>query len=376
MLRTPQIRLTADNKPLSDEIMARLISLTITDNKSGEADEITLTLDDHDSKLALPKRGVILQCYLGFRDMSGDTGLIDMGKYTVDSVEWGGTPDTITIKAKSADMKNSLKQGRNISYHDKTFGQIASDIATRNDLELAMNSDIANIKISHLDQTDESDLNLLTRLSWHYGAVMNIKQGKLLIYRPYQNISVSGQPLDITTITRSKGDSFRYSVEDRTADTDNIQASYTDTKKAKKQTVQTNPNGKKTKALKGNFKDKQSAEQAVHAEKNRIENQQAKFNINLATAYPAVTTESPITLQGFKDEIDNLKWTVEKATHSYSRSQGLTTQLELVATLGTRVEKVATKKRPNQNIKKRKTKVAQKRKQKKQTKHKLDRKTS
>lgn len=369
MLRTPQIRLTADNKPLSDEIMARLISLTITDNKSGEADEITLTLDDHDSKLALPKRGVILQCYLGFRDMSGDTGLIDMGKYTVDSVEWGGTPDTITIKAKSADMKNSLKQGRNISYHDKTFGQIASDIATRNDLELAINSDIANIKISHVDQTDESDLNLLTRLSWHYGAVMNIKQGKLLIYRPYQNISVSGQPLDITTITRSKGDSFRYSVEDRTADTDNIQASYTDTKKAKKQTVQTNPNGKKTKALKGNFKDKQSAQQAVHAEKNRIENQQAKFNINLATAYPAVTTESPIQLQGFKSEIDALKWTVEKATHAYSRSQGLTTQLELVATLGTRVEKVATKKRSKQNTKKRKTKVAQKR-AKKQVKNK------
>lgn len=196
---------------------------------------------------------------------------------------------------------------------------------------------------------------------------MNIKQGKLLIYRPYQNVSVSGQPLDITTITRSKGDSFRYSVEDRTADTDNIQASYTDTKKAKKQTVQTNPNGKKTKALKGNFKDRQSAQQAVHAEKNRIINTQAKFNIHLATAYPAVTTESPITLQGFKDEIDNLKWTVEKATHAYSRSQGLTTQLELVATLGTRVEKVATKKRPKQNTKKRKTKVAQKRKQKKKT---------
>lgn len=366
MLRTPQIRLTADNKPLSDEIMARLMTLSITDNKSGEADEITLTLDDHDGKLALPKRGVILQCFLGFRDMSGDTGLIDMGKYTVDTVEWGGTPDVITIKAKSADMKNSLKQGRNISYHDKTFGQIASEIATRHDLELAINSDIANIKITHLDQTDESDLNLLTRLSWHYGAVMNIKQGKLLIYRPYQNISVTGQPLSLTTITRSKGDSFRYSVEDRTADTDNIQASYTDTKKAKKQTVQTNQKGKKTKVLKGNFRDKQSAEQAVHAEKNRIENQQAKFSINLATAYPAVTTESPIALQGFKDEIDNLKWTVEKATHSYSRSQGLTTQLELVATLGTRTEKVATKKRPKQNTKKRKTKVAQKRVKKQQ----------
>lgn len=371
MLRTPQIRLTADNKPLSDEIMARLISLTITDNKSGEADEITLILDDHDGKLALPKRGVVLTCSLGFRDMNGDTGFADMGKFTVDSVEWGGTPDTITVKAKSADMKNSLKQARNISYHQKNFGQIASEIATRHDLELAMNSDLQQILVSHIDQTDESDLNLLTRMAWHFGAVMNIKHGKLLIFRPYENVTITGQALKLTTITRSKGDSFRYSVEDRESDVDNVQASYTDTKKAKKQTVQTNPNGKKTKALKGNFKDKQSAEQAVHAEKNRIINTQAKFNINLATAYPAVTTESPITLQGFKDEIDNLKWTVEKATHSYSRSQGLTTQLELVATLSTRTEKIASKKRkttkPKQNTKNRKTK-AKKNRQKKQQK--------
>ena len=65
-----------------------------------------------------------------------------------------------------------------------------------------------------------------------------------------------------------------------------------------------------------------------------IEDEQAKFSISTAYAYPAVTTESPITLQGFKAEIDALKWTVDKATHSYSKNGGLTTQLDLVAMLG------------------------------------------
>jgi len=40
-------------------------------------------------------------------------------------------------------------------------------------------------------------------------------------------------------------------------------------------------------------------------------------------------TESPMKLQGFKAEVDKLKWIVEKAAHSYAKSGGLTTQLDL-----------------------------------------------
>lgn len=92
MLRTPIIRLTADNEPLDAAIMSRLMDVSVTDNKSGDADELSLTLDDHDGKLTMPKRGVKLQCWMGYID----AGIHDMGIYTVDSVEWGGTPDTMS----------------------------------------------------------------------------------------------------------------------------------------------------------------------------------------------------------------------------------------------------------------------------------------
>ena len=183
MLRTPIIRLTADNEPLDDAIMSRLMDVSVTDNKSGDADELSLTLDDHDGKLAMPKRGVKLQCWMGYID----AGVHDMGVYTVDSVEWGGTPDTITVKAKSADMKGSLKSGRTQSYHDKKLGEIAKEVATRHELELAMTDYLMNIEVGHIDQTDESDLHLLTRLCWQFGAVVNVKHGKLLIFQPYEN---------------------------------------------------------------------------------------------------------------------------------------------------------------------------------------------
>lgn len=330
MLRTPIIKLTADNEPLDTAIMARLMNLSVTDNKSGDADELSITLDDHDGKLAMPKRGVKLQCWLGYID----AGVHDMGIYTVDSIEWGGTPDTITIKAKSADMKGSLKSARSQSYHDKELGEIASQVATRHELELAMTDYLMTIDVGHIDQTDESDLHLLTRLCWQFGAVVNVKHGKLLIFQPYENKTVSGQPLTLTVLKRDKGDQFRFSIEDRQGDVDNVQASYHDKDKAEKVTVDTDSSGQKPKKLKGTFKDKQTATAAATAEQKRIEGEQGKFSINCAFGYPAITTESPIELQGFKPEIDALKWTVDKATHSYSKSGGLTTSLDLVATIG------------------------------------------
>ena len=329
MLRTPVLKLTADSKPLNDQVMARIMTLSVTDNKNLDADELTLTLDDHDGALALPKRGVKLQCWMGFED----AGIHDMGIYIVDSSEWSGTPDTISIRAKSADFKSSLKSGHSQSYHDKTLGEIADTVAKRQQLTLSIKPELTTLDVGHVDQTDESDIHLLTRLCHQYGAVVNIKHGKLLIFTANNNVSASGHPLDITVITRQTGDQFRYSVEDRQSDYDNVSASYQDTKTATRKTVNNNEAKTKTRRLKGTYKSKEAATAAANAEAKRIKEEQAKFSITTAYAYPAVTTESPITLQGFKAEIDALKWTVDKATHTYGKSSGLTTQLELLASL-------------------------------------------
>lgn len=329
MLRTPILKLTADSKPLNDQVMARIMTLSVTDNKNLDADELTLTLDDHDGALALPKRGVKLQCWMGFED----AGIHDMGIYIVDSSEWAGTPDTISIRAKSADFKSSLKSGHSQSYHNKTLGEIAETVAKRQQLTLSIKPELVSIDVGHVDQTDESDIHLLTRLCHQYGAVVNIKHGKLLIFTANSNVSASGHALDINIITRQTGDQFRYSVEDRQSDYDNVSASYQDTKTATRKTVNNNEAKTKTRRLKGTYKSKEAATAAANAEAKRIKEQQAKFSITTAYAYPAVTTESPITLQGFKADIDALKWTVDKATHTYGKSSGLTTQLDLLASL-------------------------------------------
>lgn len=294
MLRTPIIRLTADNEPLDTAIMSRLMDLSVTDNKSGDADELSLTLDDHDGKLAMPKRGVKLQCWMGYID----AGVHDMGVYTVDSVEWGGTPDTITVKAKSADMKGSLKSGRTQSYHDKKLGEIAKEVAIRHELELAMTDYLMSIEVGHIDQTDESDLHLLTRLCWQFGAVVNVKHGKLLIFQPYENKTVSGQSLTLTVLKRDKGDQFRFSIEDRQGDVDNVQATYHDAKQAKKVTVNTDKDGQKAKRLKGNFKDEKTATAAANAEKTALRVNKANLALTVRLVIQQLVLNRPLSFRG------------------------------------------------------------------------------
>ena len=66
MAKTPICILTADSKPLNDQILKRIISVTVTDNRANEADQLDITLDDSDGALELPRRGVKINCQLGF----------------------------------------------------------------------------------------------------------------------------------------------------------------------------------------------------------------------------------------------------------------------------------------------------------------------
>lgn len=338
MIKTPICLITADNKPLNDLILSRIMSVTVTDNRANEADELSIVLDDSDGTLELPKRGVRLNCKMGF---IGEE-LHDKGDFIVDETEWSGTPDQITVKASSANFKSNLKVAQSKSYHRKTFGEVATDIARKHALELVMTATLKAINLNHIDQTNESDLNLLARLAKQNGAEMAVKKDRLLIFQAGTAKSASGKNLPAITLTRNDGDQFRYNEQDRESDYTGVSASYQDLGKAtRKKVTSGNPEKRgggndpttKTRVIKGTFANKEEAQRATDAKMAEIKRQMAKFSINLALGIPEISTESPVKLNGFKKEIDQLKWIVEKATHTYSNSNGLITQLELESNL-------------------------------------------
>ncbi|MBB6259341.1 hypothetical protein FHT05_003980 [Xanthomonas arboricola] len=318
----PQWRVVLDGTDLTDRIAPRLLDLTLTECRSGEADQLDLRIHDHDGKMALPKRGVRLAVALGWKD----TGLVDKGTFIVDEVEYSGAPDIITVRARSADLTADMRTRRERSWHNTTLGAVLNTLAGEHGLTPRVAEALARTKLSHLDQANESDMNLLTRLGQRFNAVATVKAGALLFAPIGAGTTSTGKPLPTVTLTRRDGDRHRYSVADRDAYT-GVRAYWVDKGKARRQSVLvgTDDNAKR---LRESYADEATARQHAHAELERVKRGVAKFDYTLAIGRAELFPEQTVTVAGFKPEIDGQKWLIAKVTHSVG-SSGLSTTLNL-----------------------------------------------
>ncbi|MGO4660195.1 contractile injection system protein, VgrG/Pvc8 family, partial [Ensifer sp. 2YAB10] len=277
----------------------------------------------------------------------------------VDEIEHTGPPDRLTIRARSADLGSDLTTRKERSFRDKTIGAVVRAIASRNDLAAVIAANLADQVIEHLDQTGDSDANLLTRLATDYGAIATVKQGKLLFIKAGEALSASGIPLPKIHITRASGDTHSFMVADR-ENYNGVKAYYQDTRLAKKgevvidasnavalkekpaapkatgkvkgkkpqETVAAYPNPDNVKVLRHTYATKANAERAARAEWARMQRGVATFTLTLARGRPDLFPELPAVVRGWKAQIDYTGWIIAKVTHDLS-ARGYTTALEL-----------------------------------------------
>jgi phage protein D len=355
----PDFSLTLQGNDITHNIRARLLSLTLTDNRGFEADQLDIELDDSDGLMVMPQRNAVLSLALGWQGSQ----LTHKGRFTVDEVEHRGAPDTLTIRARSADFRGSLNTRRETSYHDTTLGDIVQQIAARNTLTAKLAAGLDAIKISHIDQTQETDAAFATRLASLNGAVAAVKNGCLLFIRPGNGTTVNGKPLPVMTITRRDGDRHNFSLADRDAYT-GVTASWLNTRqpKPKKVKLQRKPKTQHLRALQHpNAKpatqkaakpaEAQKGEYLVGAEDNvfaiptvyatqaaamraaqakweKLQRGVAEFSLSLAMGRADLVPETPVQVSGFKQVIDAQPWIVSKVVHNLSNS-GFTTAVEL-----------------------------------------------
>ncbi|MEC3886391.1 MULTISPECIES: phage late control D family protein [Xanthomonas] len=323
----PQWRVVLDGIDLTERIAPRLLDLTLTECRGGEADQLDLRIHDHDGKMALPKRGVRLAVALGWKD----TGLIDKGTFIVDEVEYSGAPDIITVRARSADLTADMRTRRERSWHNTTLGAVLNTLAGEHGLTPRVAEALARTKLPHLDQANESDMNLLTRLGQRFDAVATVKAGALLFAPIGAATTSTGKPLPTVTLTRRDGDRHRYSVADRDAYT-GVRAYWVDKGKARRQSVLvgTDDNAKR---LRESYADEATARQHAHAELERAKRGMGRLDFNLALGRAELFPEQIIGVQGFKPEIDAQRWLIAKVMHKVDSTGGLTTAIELESAL-------------------------------------------
>lgn len=318
----PIWQISLDGRDLSETINPRFMSMSLSESRDDEADQLDLELTDHDGLLAIPERHVVIRLAIGWEH----TGLVDKGTFTVDEVGHRGAPDIITLRARSADMTGPLRTRNERSFHDKSIQEIATDIALANELEAVVGEAFARKKIPHIDQSNESDMAFLNRIGKRYDAVATVKEAKLL-FMPIQGAkTASGQELPVVRLLRTDGDNHEFLMSARDAYT-GVKAYWRDTRSTKRRSIVVGVLGN-TKQLRDTFANEQDALAETQAEWQRIQRGMATLTFSAAVGVPNISPQQRVEFPTMKPPISDIQWLVKRLQHSISES-GFTTRFEL-----------------------------------------------
>ncbi len=204
----PSFRIVADGTDVTQRLNDRLLKLTLLDKPGMESDSLTLRIDDRDGQVALPRRGAVLEVHLGY---AGEP-LMRMGRFTVDTLQWAGPPDCLTVTASAGDMRGSGKTIRSGGWEGTTLAQVCRDVGARNGWRVECPLQVA---IARVDQVNESDYHFVTRLARQYDCTAKLAEGMLMVLPRQSGQSATGRRIEPLVLGRADVGSFDVTYDDR-----------------------------------------------------------------------------------------------------------------------------------------------------------------
>jgi uncharacterized protein len=306
-----------------------LISATVTQQRNEKADELTIEIID-DGTVALPPFNATLTVAMGWLRGTGvPVGLVQMGTFVVDDLTWEGPPDKITIKAHSADLKDTYRTRRTRTWTNQTLSAITAQIATENGLTNAIHPDLAGTVVDAADQNNQSDMEFIRDLGRRYDAIATVKAGRLIFAPIGTTTTASGATLPTLALTRQSVSTYTFNRNARTSNFNGAEANYYDQNGAIRALHQEGSTPRKR--LKRVYGSAQSAQAAARAEHSRLKRAAARFTITLPLGIPQIAPNLEATATGFKTEIDATTWLTAKVDHTMTPT-GLTSSIEMEVT--------------------------------------------
>lgn len=176
-----------NDKDISADLQQYLKSVSYTDNMSGEADDLQLTLEDKAGlwqSAWMPEKGATLDVSVKLTNWQGvGVQIVRFGLFEIDEITSSGMPSEVQIKAVSVPDNNNLRGvERTRSWEKVELKRIANDIATGAELELYYDVKDYNPVIDRAEQTEQSDLSFLYKLCTDHGLALKICNKQLVIF--------------------------------------------------------------------------------------------------------------------------------------------------------------------------------------------------
>lgn len=176
---------TYNGKDISADLQQYLKSVSYTDNMSGEADDLQLTLEDRQGLWQaswMPEKGATLDVSVKVID-AGTEQVVRFGLFEIDEITSSGMPSEVCIKAVSVPDNNNLRGvERTRSWEKAELKSIANDIAGGAGLELLYDAKDYNPTIDRAEQSEQSDLSFLYKLCADHGLALKICNNQLVVF--------------------------------------------------------------------------------------------------------------------------------------------------------------------------------------------------
>lgn len=177
-----------NNKDISTNLKPYLLSVSYTDELSGQADDLQISLEDKEGIWQsdwMPEKGASLEVSLAkssWNSLNASTETLKLGIFEIDEISSNGYPSEFKIKAVSVPENNTLRGiERTRSWENTELKTIANDIATGAGMELYYDTS-ENPILDRAEQTEQSDLSFLLSLCNDKGLALKISDNKIIIF--------------------------------------------------------------------------------------------------------------------------------------------------------------------------------------------------
>lgn len=332
------VRVNINGHDATALIAPSLLDFSYTDNLSGKADEVQLSLQDREARWNgpwKPQKGMEIVTSLTVKDWfaQGEDATLHCGSFKVDEISLDGPPDIFKIKAVSAALTSGLREEkRTRAWENQSLKGIATQLADEHGLELHYESEGEgeNSYMARQDQREEADLPFLHRLSNERSMNCKVHDGKLILSDSIK----AEQQSPLLTLSRVGTDTpvTRYSFKQSSSGTayTKAEAAYTDSSTGQVHTATAQVVSDKAdanpKTMQLNARVESSAE-AMRLTGSALHNtNKSKDTASVdCMGHPGLVAGLTVNLTDFGDFSGS--YLIEKASHKLGNS-GYTTALE------------------------------------------------
>ncbi|WP_168464800.1 phage late control D family protein [Wolbachia endosymbiont of Ctenocephalides felis wCfeT] len=287
----------------SEQIKNNLISLRLTDESGTIDDIVEICVDYKDESVKIPDE---LNISLGYRER----GVVHMGIYTINEVTIQSPPKTLLIKAHATNLKLSLKETVSKSWDQITLGNLVKEIAEKHGYGYKVAEEFENVLISHINQIEESDISLLTKIAIEREAIAKLAGGYIVFVPKGKAKLATGKVLGTTTITPQ--DVINWKVHFTVSRYNSVIAKW-HSYDSGKTTSETAGSGSPSYTIQTPYSNAESALSAATAKLKQLKRNNATLDITMP-GNPELLAEAKLSLLGFHQDIDG-EWVIDRAEH-------------------------------------------------------------